>query len=216
MCINNPMGGLASPTEDAVEVILMKKIFLSVVIILMTPLTLWCAGLLWFSATAITTEQKTTSIPKTDAIIVLTGDKGRIDEGFYLFATNRAPRLFISGVNRDVTEDMLKQQWNGAPLPDCCLDIGYTAVNTWGNALESVNWINKNKIKTVFLVTSDYHMPRARLEFSFVAPDVTIYPHPIHNESNDRPLYQYGKLMIGEYHKTILTYLRHLFNPKLL
>lgn len=178
----------------------------------MTILILWCSGFLWFSTNAVTTDQMTATIPTADAIIVLTGDKGRIDEGFYLFATKRAPNMFISGVNRDVTVDALKNRWEGVPLPVCCLDIGYAAENTWGNAIESEQWIRQNKISTVFLVTSDYHMPRARLEFSFLLPDIKIYPHPVYTEKEIRSRYSFTKILVGEYHKTVLTYIRNFFS----
>ena len=155
--------------------------------------------------------QSTTKIPRADAIIVLTGDKGRIHEGFYLFATKRSERLFISGVHKDVTIDMLKQRWEGVPLPECCVDLGYNATNTWGNATESAEWIKQNNINSVFLVTSDYHMPRALLEFSFTVPDVQIYPHPYYAEEGTRTSWQHVKLLVNEYHKTVLTYLRNEF-----
>lgn len=190
----------------------MKKLLLRLLlIILMTLLTIWCAGLLWFSTEAVMQEQSTANIAKTDAIIVLTGDKGRIEEGFYLFATNRSPRLFISGVNKNVDIDTLTSRWEGVPLPDCCIDLGYSAYNTWGNATESAEWIRQNNIKSVFLVTSDYHMPRAKLEFSFVMPELDVYSHPVHGEKKDRSSLQLAKLLIDEYHKTILTYLRNIF-----
>lgn len=191
----------------------MKKLLHILLFVSMTLLTFWCAGLLWFSAEAITTEQSTTKIPRADAIIVLTGDKGRIEEGFYLFTTKRAPRLFISGVHKDVTVDMLKERWEGTPLPDCCIDLGYAATNTWGNATESAEWIQQNNIGSVFLVTSDYHMPRARLEFSFTVPKVKVYPHPFHAEKDTRSTFQFIKLLVNEYHKTVLTYLRNKLTP---
>ncbi len=191
----------------------MKKLSYILLFISMTFLTLWCAGLLWFSTETVTTEQSTTKVPRADAIIVLTGDKGRIEEGFYLFATKRAPQLFISGVHKDVTIDMLKERWDGVPLPDCCVDLGYAATNTWGNATESAEWIQQNNINSVFLVTSDYHMPRAQMEFSFTVPEVKIYPHPLHAEKEDRSTWQFIKLLVNEYHKTVLTYLRNAFAP---
>ena len=186
----------------------MKRYLYRLLIFAMSLITIWCAGFLWFGTGALTTPQATATQAKADAIVVLTGGQNRIEEGFYLFSVGRAKNLFISGVNKDVTAEELRGLWQGAPLPACCMDIGYSATNTWGNATETKEWFEKNQIRSAFLVTSDYHMPRARLEFSYAVPDVKIYPHPVYYDRNDGTL-KFLKLLIGEYHKTVATYFRN-------
>ncbi|MCB9965108.1 MAG: YdcF family protein [Rhodospirillales bacterium] len=190
----------------------MKQVLKLTLFLIMTSLILWCAGFLWFATVAMPAEQATATQAQADAIVVLTGDRGRIEEGFYLFSTHRAPRLYISGVNRSVALQDLTGKWDGAPLPDCCIDMGYEAANTWGNAQESAEWFKKHHISSIFLVTSDYHMPRARVEFHFAAPEVTVYPHPVFSEPETRRKFEFTKLMVGEYHKTILTYIRNVLS----
>jgi uncharacterized SAM-binding protein YcdF (DUF218 family) len=46
----------------------------------------------------------------------------------------------------------------------CCTDLGFRAVDTQSNALETARWVEKHQIKSVRLVTNAWHMRRARLE----------------------------------------------------
>ena len=123
-----------------------------------------------------------------DAIIVLTGSKGRIEEGFSLLLADKAPRLLISGVQRDNTLETLIQA-NSARINEddvsrlrnhCCITLDYVADTTATNASEATKWVEANNIHRFILVTSAPHMPRAYLQFHTAIADgigITPYPH---------------------------------------
>lgn len=152
---------------------------------------------------------------KTDAIIVLTGGTLRLETGFELLARGVAQKLLISGVDKSVPlEDVLRVTGTTPEDMACCVTLGYMAEDTGSNASESAAWIRNNKISSVRLVTSGYHMPRSLLEFHAALPDVEIVPHPVFPEHvmiDDwwrRP--GTASLVVGEYNKYLLAALRTL------
>lgn len=119
-------------------------------------------------------------IPIADGIVVLTGADNRIPEGMRLLAGNKGRRLLISGVNPRASRDEVRRHaraQNG--LFDCCVDIGYAAQDTIGNADEAMEWARRNKFRRLIVVTSSYHMPRSLTEFSRVLPDAELIASPV-------------------------------------
>lgn len=113
---------------------------------------------------------------KTDAIVVLTGDEGRVARGLALLRAGRAPRLLISGVAVGVNPPVLARE-AGVPVSlfNCCVDLGHGAIDTRSNAEETARWATAHRIGSLRLVTSDYHMRRATMELrSELGPDVRI------------------------------------------
>ena len=103
----------------------------------------------------------------TDAIVVLTGGAKRIERGLDLMARNKAKRMLVSGVARTVRQEELAAQYRADDsLFQCCVDLGRMAVDTRSNAEEVARWMDKNKFRSMRLVTTDWHMPRARFELS--------------------------------------------------
>ena len=88
--------------------------------------------------------------------------------------------MLISGVNRQVRRSDL-QALTRAPQPlfDCCVDLGFTAEDTIGNARETADWARGMRYSSLILVTADYHMPRALLELRATAPGVAIESYPV-------------------------------------
>ena len=104
---------------------------------------------------------------KTDAIVVLTGGAGRIERGLDLMKRERAKRMLISGVARTVRPVELAERHQADELLfECCIDLGREAVDTRSNAEETARWLKENRFGTLRLVTTDWHMPRARFELS--------------------------------------------------
>ncbi len=179
--------------------------------------TAWGAGYLWFVGQIPTASAADTQT--TDAIVVLTGGKGRIDYGLTLLGAGRAKRLFISGVGEDATpEDVVKQSIHRAQItnslsPDTVIILGYKASNTIGNALETSQWMQKEGFTSLRLVTASYHMPRSLEEFREVMPRITIIPDPVIPEHFHAQewwsLRGSGHIMMSEYHKYIAARLRH-------
>jgi uncharacterized SAM-binding protein YcdF (DUF218 family) len=102
---------------------------------------------------------------RTDAIVVPTGGAGRIDRGIALMREKAARRMLVTGVDPDVKPGELAAEYR-APrrLFACCIDLGHDAVDTRSNADETAAWVHSHGYRSVRLVTSDWHMPRAKLE----------------------------------------------------
>ncbi len=105
----------------------------------------------------------------TDAIVVPTGGPGRIDRGIALLRDHQAKRMLVTGVAPGVRPIDLALEYRTSPrLFDCCIDLGADAVDTRSNAEETAQWVETHDYRTVRLVTSDWHLPRARMELSAV------------------------------------------------
>lgn len=104
----------------------------------------------------------------TDAIVVPTGGKGRIARGIALMENKAAKRMLITGADPQVRPAELAAAL-GAPrrLFACCIDLGHEAVDTRSNAEETSTWVREHDYRSVRLVTSDWHVPRARLELTY-------------------------------------------------
>ena len=104
---------------------------------------------------------------QTDAIVVLTGGAKRIERALDLLERGKAKRMLVSGVARAVRPEELAAQYRkDEALFRCCIDLGREAVDTRSNAEEVSRWLAKHKFRSVRLVTTDWHMPRARFELS--------------------------------------------------
>ncbi len=125
----------------------------------------------------------TKSQEETDAIIVLTGGLNRINTGFKILNSDKSQKLFISGVYNDTKLKELfvlhDNEIKSLLLGNKKIEIGKEATSTRENAIETYKWIKKNNIKTIRLVTSNYHMPRSIFEFNKLLPNVKIIPHPV-------------------------------------
>ena len=115
-----------------------------------------------------------------DAIVVLTGGPRRIFEAGQLLRQGRAKHLLISGVNHKTSRAALRRIAGlDARLFACCVTVGYRAMNTYGNALETRNWQRNHDFASLIVVTANYHMPRSLAELSLRMPDVTLIPYSV-------------------------------------
>ncbi|MEM7775295.1 MAG: YdcF family protein [Pseudomonadota bacterium] len=130
-------------------------------------------------ATMVTRDVARESV-RADAVVALTGGSRRIREAADLLASGRARRLLVSGVNRITTTRDIRAL-TGLPrrLFACCVDIGYDALNTRGNADETRAWLVKHQFRSLIIVTASYHMPRSLVELSRKLPGVQLYAHPV-------------------------------------
>jgi uncharacterized SAM-binding protein YcdF (DUF218 family) len=123
--------------------------------------------------------------PQADGIVVLTGGGPRLDTAVALFEKGVGQRLLISGAGMATTRDILKNVTHGGARFECCADIGYAAEDTHGNAEEAAAWAHSHQYRSIIVVTSRYHMPRAMREFASVMPDVTLLPYPVDQDNID-------------------------------
>jgi uncharacterized SAM-binding protein YcdF (DUF218 family) len=105
----------------------------------------------------------------TDAAVVLTGGKGRIEHAGEVLRAGKARRLLIAGADPLVTKpDIARRLGGDRNLLKCCVDLGSESVDTRTNAEEAGRWLGQHHFKSVRLITSDWHMRRARYEFERV------------------------------------------------
>jgi uncharacterized SAM-binding protein YcdF (DUF218 family) len=126
---------------------------------------------------------------KADGIVVFTGGGKRLPEAMRLLDNGLATRLLISGVNRRTSRDDVRRlvtpSGNGAPGAgtarafDCCVDIGYDALDTIGNADEARTWATTWRFSSLIVVTASNHMPRSLAELRLALPDVRLIPHAV-------------------------------------
>ncbi|MEL6540271.1 MAG: YdcF family protein [Pseudomonadota bacterium] len=129
---------------------------------------IWALGFLWFTVDLPEPAQKL----KTDAVIVATGGAGRIARGLEVLDQGLAPRMLVTGVGSQVLPGEFAAQFKVPQAQmECCVTLGFMAEDTRGNAFETAEWVNRNEITSLRLVTTDWHMRRAAGELDRQLPD---------------------------------------------
>lgn len=137
---------------------------------------IWALGLVYFFSKI--EDKSPVSVENADAIIVLTGGKNRIEEAVKLLQDGKSGRLFITGVDKDVMDWELLELLGVEAWDEAKIELGYEATDTFGNVTEAKKWIAENEIKSIILVTANYHMPRANALFAKALPDIEIVQYP--------------------------------------
>lgn len=128
----------------------------------------WCLGFALFMLVLPKPLEGNT----TDAIVVPTGGAGRIDRGIALLQAGQARRMLVTGVAPGVRPiDLAREYRTPSALFACCIDLGADAVDTRSNGEETAAWVKTHGYRTVRLVTSDWHVPRARMELAAAMGD---------------------------------------------
>ena len=135
----------------------------------------------------------------TDAIVVLTGGPGRIEHAFAALKEREGKRLLIAGTDPSVTKkDLIRRLGGPGALVNCCVDLDSASVDTRSNAEETRRWLERRRYSSVRLVTSDYHMRRARYEFRRALGDkFKVVPDAVRTEARFTTLF-------GEYNDYVL------------
>jgi uncharacterized SAM-binding protein YcdF (DUF218 family) len=166
----------------------------------------WTAGLLEF-ADRVARLTPADEPANADGIVALTGGSDlRLEAATTLLESGKGRRLLVSGVNRAATRgDLWGVTGAAKPLFDCCVDLGFTAADTLGNARESAQWARAMGYRTLILVTADYHMPRALIELRSAMPEARITPYPVATPTLDARRWgdtsQGARRMVLEYSK---------------
>jgi uncharacterized SAM-binding protein YcdF (DUF218 family) len=155
------------------------------------------------------------AVPRTDAIVVVTGGSQRVGDAIGLLGAERGSRLLISGVNEKTgREELAKLNPSARDLLACCVDLDYRARNTIGNAIEARRWLRKHGFRSLLVVTSNYHMPRTLAEFAHAMPDVRLVPHPVVTDQIDTGgwwnRWSTIKVLLPEYAKYLAARLRSM------
>lgn len=172
----------------------------------------WFCGFIWFGQKI--NEYNDYDLKSTDAIVVLTGGRNRIARAIELVNDNIAEHLFISGVEKNTSlNDIVKELKLPINNPEK-VELGYNATNTIGNAREIKEWIENNNIKSVRLITSNYHIPRSLAELKAYKLPLDIEVTPVYSENVASYWWQsWGtfKFIFQEYNKYLVVVLRNLF-----
>lgn len=148
-----------------------------------------------------------------DGIVVLTGGSSRVSDAVELLAAGYGRRLLISGVHpTNAASDISRSLPDNQSLLRCCVDLDRSAVNTRSNAAETRRWAHERGFKSLIVVTSNYHMPRAIVELSHAMPDITLIPFAVVGEKwREEPWWTSGatfRLLLSEYAKYVAAELR--------
>jgi len=147
---------------------------------------IWLIGLFAF-AERVQNFTPAVEPERADAVVALTGPSAeRVNTAIRLLEQDRGDRLLISGVNREVRRQELRALTPGSSrLFNCCVDLGFEAEDTVGNAQEIAAWARSKDYASLIVVTSDYHMPRALLEIRGAARGVRLTPYAVSTPSLD-------------------------------
>jgi uncharacterized SAM-binding protein YcdF (DUF218 family) len=150
---------------------------------------------------------------KADGIVVLTGGSSRVSDAMELLAGGYGKRLLISGVRpTNDASDISRSLPDSQPLLSCCVDLDRSAVNTRSNAAETRRWAHERGFKSLIVVTSNYHMPRAIVELSHAMPDIALIPYAVVGDKwRDEPWWTSGgtfRLVLSEYVKYVAAAVR--------
>jgi uncharacterized SAM-binding protein YcdF (DUF218 family) len=148
-----------------------------------------------------------------DGIVVLTGGSSRVSDAMELLSVGYGKRLLISGVHpTSGTVEIQRSLPDSQPLLGCCVDLDHSAINTRSNATGTRRWVQERGFRSLIVVTSNYHMPRAIVELSHAMPDVALIPFPVVGDKwNDEPWWTSGaamRLLLLEYAKYVAAELR--------
>jgi uncharacterized SAM-binding protein YcdF (DUF218 family) len=188
------------------------SVTVKLVVLGILALVLGFAGFIW-----LLPSQEITLDRNADGIVVLTGGTSRVADALELLGSGRGKRLLITGVNPGTTTaDIARQTVDYGRLLNCCVDLDYSALNTLGNAVQARRWALDHDFKSLIVVTSAYHMPRALAELAHQLPDAALIPYPVVSDrlriepwwSNSETT----KLVLSEYLKYLFAKVRMQFD----
>lgn len=159
-------------------------------------LLVWILGFVWFAGWL----PGPAPMERTDAVIVPTGSAGRIARGLDVVRTDSADTLLVTGVDPEVKPGEFAAEFKVSDeIMECCVTLGFAATDTRGNAEETREWVEAHGIKSLRLVTSDWHMRRAAVELRRELPDdVKLIKDAVRNEPS---LW----MLFVEYHKWLVS-----------
>lgn len=141
---------------------------------------------------------------KADAVVVLAGGKGRVDEGVRLYRQRKGNWLLFIGVDPSVRMSDLYRPQFGDPSSDRVV-LEKASRNTLENAIFGRDVIMRRNIRSILLITSRYHMKRASILFRNALPkDVAIYAYPVDSKNLKESWWNHGgsfHLLFSEFYK---------------
>lgn len=175
-------------------------------------------GFIWFVWQV--PDQEVQIDEKADGIVVLTGAATRIPDAIELLTTQHGNRLLITGVHRTTSAAEIARLTSLNPkIFSCCVDLDRSALNTFGNALETRRWAKERGFDSLIVVTSNWHMPRAMAEMSHQLPDTRLIAYPVISEKVKTESWwtdpEIMRVLISEYLKYVFAVVRMRLDPDL-
>lgn len=160
---------------------------------------IWALGFLWFAAAL----PQPAGDEETDAVIVPTGGPGRISHGLEVLSEGKARTMLVTGVDPEVKPEEFAAEFEVSDRQmECCVTLGFAAVDTRTNATETAQWVEEQDVKSLRLVTTDWHMRRAAGELERMLPEnIRIVRDAVPSNPS------LGSLFL-EYHKLLASTLR--------
>ncbi len=158
----------------------------------------WALGFVWFAVAL----PRPAGAQRTDAIVVPTGSGGRIERGIALLREGAAGEMLVTGVDMDVRPGEFMAEYGvDQALMDCCITLGFSALDTRGNARETAEWVDRHGYTTLRLVTADWHMRRTAVELGDRLPaQVSVLRDAVPTQPSFITLFR-------EYHKLLAAWL---------
>ena len=201
---------------------MLRSIFKTICIVLISSiLTYFLIGLIEYKDKIL--SNITYISKKSSNIVILTGGTNRIKDGLKIVNKFEKSSIFnskilVSGTGKGFTKKSLEKNINfdfDFNLIECCIELDSISINTYSNAIETLKWAERNNISEFILITSNYHMPRAFLEFKYRMPNLKIFTYPITPENHDINMwlssFQTFSLIFSEYCKFLVANLRMAF-----
>jgi uncharacterized SAM-binding protein YcdF (DUF218 family) len=211
----NGAAGMPRSSERSAPPPLLRRLGWSTFVFCASAALLIGVGFVWFiwhvPAEEVSLERD------ADGIVALTGGASRITDAIELLASGRGKRLLISGANRATNSNEISRlNPEFEPWVRCCVDFD-RSLNTLGNAVETKRWAERRGFRSLIIVTSNYHMPRALAEIAHQLPDVVLVPFPVVTD-RQRTERWWGhwvttRRMFIEYVKYVFAKVRMALNP---
>lgn len=160
---------------------------------------------------------------KAEALVVLTGGSARVERGLAALAAGEAPLLLISGVGEQATVTEILNAHATPAIHDAIdarggeIILDHFARSTISNAQESAKFIHQRGIRSIRLVTANYHMKRSLHEFRAACPDIEIIADPVFPEGfNQQRWWQdhnTRRLLFSEFYKYGAALIRDMIRP---
>ncbi len=189
------------------------------IVLISSILTYFLIGLVEYKEKILSTMKYISK--KGSDIVILTGGTNRIKDGLKIInkfekTSTFNSKILVSGTGKGFTKTSLEKNIDfDFNLIECCVELDSISTNTYSNAFETLKWVKKNNISEFILITSNYHMPRAFLEFKYRMPNLKIFTYPItpkkHNINNWLGSFQTFSLVLSEYCKFLVANLRIAF-----
>lgn len=156
----------------------LRRFIRGIILICVILFGIFLGGFLWFADSVA--SMRPPEGTKGDAIIVLTGGYQRIEQAVGLLRDGVGKRLLISGVNPATTRTQIRKMTQGSSdMFSCCVDMGYKAMDTIGNANEAASWIRDHNYSSIVVVTNNYHMHRSLHELRSASPQTRFIAYPV-------------------------------------